>query len=91
MAENNYMTLCPHCKTYLPARMFGQHREGFFNLDTNYWQRDPCLGDSSDGESNYMEIDHLSLYVPCSPGHSHDSESGSGNGFLKQPLLNMEI
>ena len=76
---------------YLPPRTFRRHREGFFNSETNSWQRDPCLGDSSDGESNYMEIDQSSSYVPCSPGHSHDSESDSGDGFLKQPLLNREI
>jgi hypothetical protein len=91
MAENdNYMTLCPHCETYLPARTFRRHRDLFFNVNTNSWEKDPTLRDSSDDEILHMEIDKA---VPYSPSHSHGSRNDleSSDDVLHQTLLDHEI
>ena len=88
MAENNYMTLCPHCEQYIPARTFRRHREEFFNFNTNSWNKDPGLGDSSDEESAFIENDHSSWSPSCFHDHS---ESESSDGLFNQTPINNEI
>ena len=93
MAEcNNYMTLCPHCETYLPTRTFRRHREVFFDLNTNSWRRDPCLLDSSDDENNLIEIDQVSPSFLHSPVHwDSNTESESADDLFREELLDHEI
>ena len=93
MAENdNYMTLCPHCQAYLPARTFRRHREIFFDTATNSWQKDRKLGDSSDDEISYMEVNDSFSHAACSPGHFHGhSTSEDSNDELHQTLIDHEI
>ena len=59
MAElsKDYMTMCPHCETYLPSRTFRRHRDIFFNSSSGIWQKDSSLGDSSGDEIPFMELD----------------------------------
>lgn len=66
----------------------------FFNLNTNSWEKDPSLGNSSDDEISYIEIDDSNSHDHwhCSPNHGHrHSESESSDDLLHQALLGHEI
>ncbi len=90
MAENNnYMTLCPHCDAYLPARTFRGHRETFFDSITKSWHKDPNLVQSSDEESAFIEIDDSISHRSSSSG-SQD-ESDCNNDLFNESLLDHEI
>ena len=66
--SRDYMTLCPHCETYLPSRTFRRHRDIFFNKSSGIWQKDSSLANSSGDEILFMELDEPSD-DPCLSGH----------------------
>ena len=94
MAElsKDYMTLCPHCETYLPSRTFRRHRDIFFNSSSGIWQKDSSLGDSSGDEIPFMELDEPTdnSCLLDHFGSNSESESG-GEEFCREELLNSEI
>ena len=91
MAEkNNYMTLCPHCEAYLPARTFRRHRDTFFDSNPNSWQKDPSLVNSSSDESACIEIDDASFSNPPCSSSSHD-ELDCVSDLFHESLLDHEI
>ena len=87
--EQGYMTLCPHCESYLPPTTFRRHRLLYFKLDSNTWKKDPDLASSSSDDSEqFMEVDNDSISPPSSLlFHDHnDSEVGEGQGLLDQEI-----
>ena len=40
MSDSSYLTLCPHCDCYVPARTFRSNREIYYGPDSHTWQKD---------------------------------------------------
>lgn len=55
MSDCEYLTFCPHCECNIPSRTFRDHRERFFDIANNTWERDTNVSsdvviDSDDDE-----------------------------------------
>lgn len=81
MADNNFLTLCPHCDTYLPARTFRHHREKYYDQTNSRWQRDISVESSSEDEIPDMDTDSF----------GHDEQDSDQPDIALEDLINHEV
>ena len=84
MSDSSYLTLCPHCDCYLPARTFRNHRELYYCPDSHTWQKDSVDGRDL-GEVLFMEMPH-SRNDNCQTSFTDFCTSSGSNSECEAPF-----
>lgn len=85
MSDPSYLTLCPHCNCYLPARTFRNHREVYYSPDSHTWQKGRA-DDGDQGGTLFMEVPHSDIN-DCQTSFMDILTSGGSDSECEAPFM----